>query len=258
MKTALNPLKARLLAGEPLFGIFCMSLSFQAVDALAGSGFDFLLFDAEHTPTSLPNLYAQIVTLAGRKTAAAVRMPSADPVNFKPILDMGFDTVMIPNIRTAAEAEAAVRAVRFSPAGVRGVGGSVRATNYGRDQSYYAGAAERVCLLLQIESAAGLRNIEAICAVEGVDGLFIGPVDLATDLGYLAQANHPEVVAAAIDGIRRIRASGKAACILAGEAQAQQYLDAGATMVCLGSDLGLLVKTTDALAQRWIKNTLEK
>jgi 4-hydroxy-2-oxoheptanedioate aldolase len=113
-------------------------------------------------------------------------------------------------------------------------------------------------LLLQIESAEGLRNIESICAVDGVDGLFIGPVDLATDLGHLAQLNHPEVVTAALDGIRRIRATGKAACILAGEAQAQQYLDAGASMVCLGSDLGVLVKATDALAQRWIKKSSEE
>ncbi len=250
-----NPFKTRLLRGEPQFGIFCMSVAAQTADALIDARFDFLLFDAEHTPTSLPILNAQVLALAGSATQMAVRMPSNDPVLFKPVLDMGIDTLMVPNIRTADEARAAVRAVRYPPEGQRGVGGSVRATRYGRDSGYYATAAGRVCLLLQIESAEGLRNLDAICAVEGVDGLFFGPVDLSTDMGYLAQPTHPEVMAAALDGVRRVAAAGKAAGILAGEAQAQAYLDAGATMVCLGSDLGLLVKAADTLAGRWVGKT---
>jgi 4-hydroxy-2-oxoheptanedioate aldolase len=237
---------------ESQFGLFCMSLAAQTVDALAGARFDFLLFDAEHTPTSLPILYSQVLTLAGSRTQALVRMPSQDPAMFKAVLDMGVDTVMVPNVRDAAEARAAVAAVRYPPQGIRGVGGSVRATGYGRDQAYYATAADRVCLLLQVESVEGLRNIEAICAVDGVDGIFFGPVDLATDLGHLAQPGHPEVVAAVLGGIRRARAAGKAAGILAGETQCRQYVDAGATMVCLGSDLGLLVRAADQLAKRWV------
>jgi 4-hydroxy-2-oxoheptanedioate aldolase len=247
-----NPFKQKLLRGEPQFGLFCMSLTAQTADALTGSGFDFLMFDAEHTPTCLPTLYTQALALAPSSTQCLVRMPSADPVLFKPVLDMAIDTVMVPNIRTAEEAREAVRAVRYPPHGIRGVGGSVRATGYGRHSDYYAAAADRVCLLLQIESAEGLRNLDAICAVDGVDGLFIGPVDLATDMGYLAQPLHPKVVEAAVDGVRRIRATGKGAGILAGEAQAQMYVDAGANVVCLGSDLGLLVKTADALAGRWV------
>jgi len=252
MKTS-NPFKEKLLRNEPQFGLFSMSLTAQTADALSGSGFDFLMFDAEHTPTSLPTLYSQALALAPSRTQPLVRMPSADPVLFKPVLDIGIDTVMVPNIRTAQEARAAVAAVRYPPYGIRGVGGSVRATGYGRHNAYYEAAANRVCLLLQLESAEALRNLEAICAVEGVDGLFVGPVDLATDMGHLAQPLHPEVVKAATDAMGRIRAGGKGAGILAGEAQAQAYLDAGATMVCLGSDLGLLVKTADALASRWVK-----
>jgi 4-hydroxy-2-oxoheptanedioate aldolase len=248
-----NPFKEKLQAQHPQFGLFAMSLTAQTADALSTSGFDFLMFDAEHTPTSLPTLYSQALALAPTRTECLVRMPSADPVLFKPVLDIGIDTVMVPNIRTAEEARAAVRAVRYPPHGIRGVGGSVRATGYGRHADYYTAAARRVCLLLQIESAEGLRNLDAICAVDGVDGLFIGPVDLATDMGHLAQPLHPAVVQAAVDGLRRIRAAGKGAGVLAGEAQAQTYLDAGATMVCLGSDLGLLVKTADALASRWVR-----
>ncbi len=246
-----NPFKQKLLRGEPQFGLFCMSLTAQTAEALSTSGFDFLMFDAEHTPTSLPTLYTQALALAPSPTQCLVRMPSADPVLFKPVLDLAIDTVMVPNIRNADEARAAVRAVRYPPAGIRGVGGSVRATGYGRHADYYAAAAGRVCLLLQIESTEGLRNIEAIAAIEGVDGLFIGPVDLATDMGHLAQATHPAVMEAALDGIRRIRAAGKAAGILAAEPQAGLYLQAGANLVCLGSDLGILVKAADALASRW-------
>jgi 2-keto-3-deoxy-L-rhamnonate aldolase RhmA len=248
-----NRFKQKLRIGLPQFGLFCMSLSAQTADALGDCGFDFLMFDAEHTPTSLPTLLTQALALAPTRTQCLVRMPSADPVLFKPVLDMGIDTVMVPNIRTADEALAAVRAVRYPPHGIRGVGGSVRATGYGRHAGYYTTAIDRVCLLLQIESAEGLANLDAICAVDGVDGLFIGPVDLATDLGYLAQPTHPVVVEHAMAGVRRIRAAGKAAGILAPEAQAQMYVDAGASMVCLGSDLGLLVKTADALAGRWVQ-----
>ncbi|CAM3857880.1 HpcH/HpaI aldolase family protein [Bordetella tumulicola] len=250
----MNLFKEKLLRRQPQFGLFAMSLTAQTADALVPSGFDFLMFDAEHTPTALPILYSQVLALASSRTACLVRMPGPDPVAFKPVLDMGIATVMVPNIRNAKEAAQAVRAVQYPPRGIRGVGGSVRATRYGRDADYYAQSAEQICLLLQIESAEGLSNIEAIAAVEGVDGLFIGPVDLATDLGHLAQATHPAVIQACLDGVRRIRATGKAAGILAGESQAQAYLDAGATMVCLGSDLGLLTKAADALAAHWIQS----
>jgi 2-keto-3-deoxy-L-rhamnonate aldolase RhmA len=248
-----NPFRQKLLQGRPQFGLFCMSLTAQTMDALGTSGFDFLMVDAEHTPTSLPTLLAQAMALAPTATQMVVRMPSADPVLFKPVLDIGIDTVMVPNIRTADEARAAVRAVRYPPLGMRGVGGTVRATGYGRHADYYAAAADRICLLLQIESREGLDNIEAICAVDGVDVLFIGPVDLATDMGHLAQPMHPEVVAAVNDGLRRIRSAGKAAGVLAGEPQAGAYAEAGANVVCLGSDLGLLVKAADALAARWVR-----
>lgn len=247
----MNPFKQKLRAGRAQFGLFAMSLTAQTADALAASGFDFLMFDAEHTPTSLPTLYTQALALASSRTHCLVRMPGLDPVSFKPVLDMGIDTVMVPNIKTADEARQAVAAVRYPPHGIRGVGGSVRATNYGRDTDYYARAADEICLLLQIESGQGLDNIEEIAAVDGVEGLFIGPVDLSTDLGYLAQPTHPAVLEACLDGVRRIRATGKAAGILAGEPQAAAYLDAGATMVCLGSDLGLLTRAADALAARW-------
>ena len=114
-----NPFKEKLLRNEPQFGLFAMSLTAQTADVLSGSGFDFLMFDAEHTPTSLPTLYSQALALAPSSTQPLVRMPSADPVLFKPVLDIGIDTLMVPNIRTAQEARAAVTAVRYPPHGIR-------------------------------------------------------------------------------------------------------------------------------------------
>jgi 4-hydroxy-2-oxoheptanedioate aldolase len=149
-------------------------------------------------------------------------MPLLDPLLFQPLLDLGIDTVIVPNIRTADQALAAVRAVD--------------------------GSTDAICLLLQIDSAQALANLDAICAVAGVDGLFMAPVDLAADLGYPAQLTHPAVVEHAMAGLRRIRAAGKAAGILAPEAQAQTYLDAGASMVCLGS-----ADDSDAQDERWVQ-----
>lgn len=249
----MNTFKKKLQRGQPQFGLFAMSLAAQTADALAPSGFDFLMFDAEHTPTTLSTLYSQVLALAPSRTSCLVRMPGLDPVAFKPILDMGIDTVMVPNVKNAEEAAQAVQAVHYPPRGIRGVGGSVRATRFGRDHAYYERADDAICLLLQIESVEGLSNIEAIAQVEGVDGLFIGPVDLASDLGHLAQPTHPVVIEACLEGVRRIRAAGQSAGILAAETQVQAYIDAGATMVCLGSDLGLLTKAADALAARYVQ-----
>ncbi|MGD9943531.1 MAG: HpcH/HpaI aldolase/citrate lyase family protein [Burkholderiaceae bacterium] len=247
-----NRFKLRLLRGERLAGLFCFSLSAQAADALADCGFDFLLFDTEHSPTGLTLLYSQLLALGRGPTQPIVRVIANDAVVFKPVLDMGVDTLMVPNVRSAAEAEAAVGAMRYPPAGQRGIGGTVRATRYGRDASYYAAAAERACLIVQVESGEGLAELEAICAVPGVDCVLFGPADLSTGLGYLAQPEHPAVVSAIEDGIRRVRKAGKFAGVVAAGETAQRYLDAGATMLCLGADLGIMVKACDALAAQWV------
>ena len=242
--------RQRVRGNRPLFGLFCMITSPQTAEALGDSGFDFLLFDGEHTPTSLPVLQTQAAVLARSGTAFAVRVAANDATLIKPILDIGIDVLMIPDVRTAEAARAAVRAVRYPPDGIRGVGGMVRATRYGRDSGYYAQAADKTCLVLQIESPEGLANLDAICAVEGVDVLFFGPADLSTNMGLLVQPGAPEVVAAVTDGIRRVRAAGKAAGVLAPEALAYRYADASATMISFGTELGLLLQSADALARR--------
>lgn len=247
----MNAFKKRLLQREVQYGLFSVLLSVEVADALTDSGFDYLIFDTEHTPSSLPALHGKVLALTGTTTHAIVRVPTYDPNLFKPILDLGVDTLMVPNIKTAEEAMAAVQGVRFPPHGIRGIGGSVRATRYGRHADYYAQADAQICLLVQIESREGLDNIEKICAVDGIDGVFFGPADLAADMGQLGRPGHADVIRACMDGVRRVRASGKAAGVVTSEAHVHDYLDAGASMVCLGSDVALLAKTFDALAARW-------
>lgn len=242
--------KRRMLSGETLFGLFCCSYSTQVVEALAGSGFDYLLFDAEHTPNSLPHLHAQLCALASGATVPIVRLASLDAVAIKLLLDMGVAGLMVPNVQSAQEAEHAVRLTRYPPHGIRGVAGTVRATNYGRDQNHLSRAHEAISLIVQIETSAAVADCERIAATPGVDAVFVGPNDLAADMGLLGQPGHPDVVQAVSDALRRIRQAGKPAGVLCAEADAPRYREAGATVLALGSDLGLLVKTADALAQR--------
>lgn len=247
-----NHFKARLQACEPQFGLFVVSNALQNAEALAGSGFDYLCFDLEHSPSSTPALHAQLAAVAGTGTACVARLAGLDLSAFKHHLDLGVDALMVPNIHTPEQAREAVRYTRYPvDGGVRGLGGTMRATRYGRDKAYFAEAAANTCLLVQIESAQGLRNLDAICAVDGVDLLFFGPADLCADMGHMGQPGHPEVVAAIEAGIRRVRALGKPCGVLAADPDCQRYLDAGASMVILGSDLGLMVRGADALAQKY-------
>jgi 4-hydroxy-2-oxoheptanedioate aldolase len=160
--------------------------------------------------------------------------------------------LLVPYVQNAAEARAAVAATRYPPHGVRGVAVLFRANQYGRIKDYYQRVQEELCVLVQIETRAALENLEAIAAVEGVDGLFIGPSDLSAALGYLGNSSHPEVRTAIEDAARRIRNAGKPAGILAPvEADARHWLANGFTFVAVGSDLGLLARQSEALAAKF-------
>lgn len=247
-----NTFKARVLARKPQFGLFVVSNALQTAEALAGSGYDYLCFDVEHSPSTTPALHAQLAALHGSDTASVVRVAGLDLAAFKHYLDMGVDALMVPNVHTAAIASEAVRYTRYpSAGGVRGMGGTMRSTRYGRDKTYFAEAADNTCVVAQIESREGLHNLDAICAVDGVDLVFFGPTDLSADMGYLGQPGHPEVVAAIEAGIRRAQALGKPSGVLAGDPDCQRYIEAGATMVILGSDLGLMVRGADTLAGKY-------
>jgi len=249
-----NRFKRLVRSGHPQYGLFCVSNALQTVEALSGSGFDFIMFDLEHSPQSLPHLHAQFAALAAGDTAATVRVPILELSSFKQYLDLGAQALMVPNVSNAEEARTAVRYTRYPPAGgVRGLGGTMRATRYGRDKEYYARAAEETCLLVQIETREALGNLDDICRVEGVDMVFFGPTDLSADMGHMGQPNHPEVVEAIEQGIRRAVSLGMPAGVLAGSPECERYVAAGATVVIVGSDLSLLVRAADALAAKHVQ-----
>jgi 4-hydroxy-2-oxoheptanedioate aldolase len=247
-----NDFKRALREGRPRIGFWTQLTSPIAVEILAFSGFDFLVIDTEHAPNQLQLVLAQLQAMSAGPASPIVRVAWNDAVLFKHLLDVGAQTLMVPFVQDAEEARRAVAATRFPPHGIRGVAGTTRASRYGRVADYLTRAHEELCVLVQIESRAAVANIESIAAVEGVDGLFIGPGDLSADLGHIGDAGHPDVSAAIDDAIRRIRATGKAAGILAPiEANARRYLDMGCLVVAVGSDVGILARQSAALAARF-------
>ncbi|MEA3193160.1 MAG: 4-hydroxy-2-oxoheptanedioate aldolase, partial [Betaproteobacteria bacterium] len=181
-----------------------------------------------------------------------VRVPWNDMVTIKRMLDVGAQSLLVPYVSTAEEARAAVSFTRYPPAGVRGVAGTTRATRFGRVKDYAKRAHEEICLLVQVETQAALDNIEAICAVDGVDGVFIGPADLHASLGYTGEIANPKVKPHIDEAIRRIRKQGKAPGILTpNEADAKHWLGCGALFVAVGADVGILARGAEALAAKF-------
>jgi 4-hydroxy-2-oxoheptanedioate aldolase len=244
-----NRFKAGLREGRPQLGLWISLVDSFAAEAVAGAGFDWLLFDTEHSPGHEMSVLAQLQAVAPYPVAPIVRPVINDVALVKRFLDIGAQTLLIPYVQSAAEAEAAVAAMRYPPRGVRGVSTLTRATGYGRVPDYLARAEDELCLLVQIETRAGLDALEAIAAVDGVDGLFIGPSDLAASLGHLGNPSHPEVIAAVEDAIARIRAAGKPAGILTLDpAVARRCLALGTSFTAVGTDLALLARGAEALA----------
>jgi 4-hydroxy-2-oxoheptanedioate aldolase len=221
---------------------------------IAGAGFDWILVDTEHAPNELPMVLSQLQALIGGTAAPVVRPAWNDMVLMKRLLDIGVQNLLIPYVQTPEEARAAVAATRYPPQGVRGVAVTHRANRYGRVKDYHKRCADELCVLVQIETRLALQNIEAIAAVEGVDGLFIGPSDLAAALGHLGDSGHSEVRAAIEDALKRIRKAGKAPGILAPvEADARHWLSSGCVVLAVGSDVGLLARQSEELAAKFKK-----
>ena len=210
-----QPLQGRPRRGRQQIGLWVSLIDGFAAEAVAGAGFDWLLLDTEHSPGHELSVLAQLQALAPYPLSPIVRPKVNDTALIKRFLDIGAQTLLIPYVQSVAEAEAAVAAMRYPPRGVRGISTLTRATGYGRIPDYLARAEEELCLIVQIETRAGLDALEAIAAVDGVHGLFIGPSDLSASLGHLGDPGHPEVVAAIEDAIARIRAAGKPAGFLA-------------------------------------------
>ena len=247
-----NLFKQSLREGRAQIGCWASLCSNITTEVVAGAGFDWLLIDTEHAPNELPGVLSQLQAMVGGTAAPVVRPAWNDPVVFKRLLDIGVQNLLVPYVQNEAEARAAVAAVRYPPQGWRGVASLHRANSFGRDKEYQHQANHEICLIVQIETREALNNLDAIAAVDGVDGLFIGPSDLAAALGHLGQNNHPEARAATEDAIVRIRQAGKAAGILAPlEADARHWLAQGCTVVAVGSDLNLLARGSEQLAAKF-------
>jgi 4-hydroxy-2-oxoheptanedioate aldolase len=243
-----NHFKAALAAGKTTIGLWNTIPGPVVAELLAGAGFDWVLIDTEHSPTDVQDTMGMMQAMAGYPVSPLVRVAANDAVLIKRVLDLGAQTLMVPYVQTVDDARRAVEAMRYPPRGIRGMGGTTRATRYGTVTDYVERAEEELCLLVQVETAATLPQIEAIAAVDGVDGLFIGPNDLSATMGFPGQVAHPAVVAAIEDALRRIDATGKAAGILVLDpAFAKLCMGWGSRVTCVGVDVVTLATAVQGL-----------
>ena len=245
-----NPFKAALARGDTQVGLWLSMAQPYTAEVCATAGFQWLLIDGEHAPNDVRSTLAQLQAVQPYPAHPVVRAVSGDPNLIKQLLDIGAQTLLVPMVDTAEQAAALVAATRYPPHGVRGVGAAVaRASRWGARRDYLQEADDDVCLLAQAESTTALGNLERICAVDGVHGVFIGPADLAASMGHRGNPGHPEVQAAIEKAVITIAASGKAAGTLTGDtALARRYLELGARFVAVGIDITLLAQSTRRLA----------
>jgi 4-hydroxy-2-oxoheptanedioate aldolase len=252
-----NSFKRKLLAGEVLYGLWLgLSETFSA-EICAGAGFDWLLIDAEHGPNDLRTIFSQLQAIAPYPSQPVVRPPQGDHVLIKQLLETGVQTLLIPMVDTAVQAAQLVEAMRYPPHGIRGVGSSLaRASRWGRIDDYANRADDEMCLLVQVETKAGMEDLDAILAVHGVDGIFFGAADLAASYGYLGESGHPEIVAMIERGLRTVARGGKAGGVLCGDRNlVARYRDAGARFIAVGVDSMLLAAATTALCRDYKTDT---
>ena len=247
-----NSFKHALVAGRQQIGLWVSLASPYSAEIVAGAGFDWLVIDTEHSPNEVDTTLAQLQVVAAYPVSPVVRPAWNDKVLIKRHLDIGAQTLLIPYVQNADEAAAAVAATRFPTRGVRGVAGVTRASRFGRVADYAKRAEEEICLLVQVENREGLENLEAIARTDGVDGVFVGPADLAAGLGHLGEQSHPEVQSAIRDAIGRIRACGKGAGILAtDEASSRRYIEWGTTFTAVGLDVMVLGRELEKLCAKF-------
>lgn len=251
---ASNPFKQALAEKKAQIGLWLSMADPYLAEVSATAGFDWLLVDGEHAPNDLRSTLAALQAIAPYRSQPVVRAVAGEVALLKQLLDIGARNILVPMVDTAEQARRLVSATRYPPAGIRGVGSAVgRASRWSARADYLDVADDEVCLLVQAETATALGNLEAICDVDGIDGVFIGPADLSASLGHRGQPGHPEVQQAIEDAIRRIVASGKAAGILMSDPKlARRYLELGATFVATGVDVLLYAAAARRLAADYL------
>lgn len=248
-----NRFKSALASGRMLYGCWAGFADAYAAEIVATAGFDWLVIDGEHAPNDLRTIMQQLQVLEGRHSAPVVRLPMGESWAIKQVLDAGAQTLLIPMVESAAQARDLVRATRYPPEGIRGSGAALaRASHFAQIPDYTTTANAQICLLVQVETSAGIDALDEILAVDGVDGVFIGPSDLGADMGYPGDSGARAVQDTIRDALARIAASDKAAGILATDHDtALTYREWGAQFLAVGVDVVLLAQAARALMARW-------
>ncbi|MBE0530472.1 MAG: 2-dehydro-3-deoxyglucarate aldolase [Rhodospirillales bacterium] len=243
----INRFKQAIAAGDIQIGLWSSLVSNIVTEMIGAVGFDWLVLDAEHAPNDLATLIPQLQALRGSHSEPVVRTPWNDPVLIKRFMDIGFRTILFPYVQNEDEAAAAVAATRYPPEGIRGVATVHRACSYGAEAGYAKTANDRACVLVQVETAAAAERLEKICAVKNLDGVFIGPADLAASMGHLGNPGHDEVQSLMKRCVETCKAKGIPIGTLAPvTADAKKYLEWGYTFVAVGADIGLLRAAANA------------
>ncbi|AEG44434.1 HpcH/HpaI aldolase/citrate lyase family protein [Isoptericola variabilis] len=240
---------------RPLVGAWSSLGSSLAAEILAGSGLDVVVVDGEHGPNDLTTILGQLQATAAYPVATLVRVPYGDPVVLKQVLDLGATNVLVPMVDGVEQAEGVVRAVRYPPAGIRGVGSALaRSARWNRVPDYVTTADAGVTLVVQLETRAAVADAREIAAVDGVDAVLVGPADLAASMGHPGEQEHPDVVDAVLATVAACRDVGTPVGVNAfTPAMADRYLDAGAAFVLVGADALLIARGAEALAERYAR-----
>lgn len=253
MELPINPFKRALASDATLYGIWLGLPDSNVAEIAAGAGFDWLLIDHEHAPFELATILNHLRAIAPYDVAPVVRPVNHDPALLKKLLEIGVQSFLVPMVDNAEQARQLVQALRYPPAGTRGLGTSLaRAAHWNQIPGYLQQANDEICLIVQVETAGAMANLEAILAVDGVDGVFIGPSDLSASMGHVGNAGHPEVVAAINRGLETIVASGRhAGLFCANPDLAADYVKRGAGFLGVGVDTLILAEGTRQLAGRF-------
>lgn len=253
MKNPKNHFKAALKSGRHQLGIWNTLGGNTVPELLAGAGFDWVLVDCEHSAVETIEVLPALQAIAAYPEVSAVVRPAENsPVLFKRLLDMGAQTLLVPYVQSADEARQAVEAMRYGPNGIRGMAGMTRATRYGRVDNYFQNVEDELCLIVQVETVAGLNALDAIATTDGVDGVFIGPADLSASMGLPGQTAHPKVRAAIDEAIARLQNLGVPSGILSLDNQeAASFIAQGTNFTAVGVDLALLAEGVATLRQRF-------
>ncbi len=253
MSAPVNTFKVALKDGKTQIGCWMGFADGYAADIMGTAGFDWLVIDGEHAPNDIRSISDQLIALEPSPSHPVVRVPIGETWMIKQVLDVGAQTVLVPMVDTAQQARDLVQACRYAPEGVRGVGAALaRATRFSSVSDYVETANAQICLLVQVETKAGIAALDDILAVDGIDGVFIGPADLAADMGFGGNSAAPEVQAVILGALEKIRAAGKAPGILSlNDDFTRQYLNVGAQFVAVGIDVVMLAQTARDTAQKW-------